>query len=275
VNVSPQIGPVIYSEREIPDDSPLARQIREAEEQRNKRNEQRRNTILGDMISQIENSLYLKPDKKQNLIDMLKKTSKLSDPFSYDDCLTAAEKKKLGLNSRLKISRQMIDFLSEKGLKLKNPKEIISSIYDNVYSKYEDEWEMEDRKRQYNRLKEIALESQKRMQNTGLKFYVWETSGDERVCPACRVMNGKLCLWSDPTVYSRNKGKDWISRPETAVQVHPGENTCKKERYCRCTAIAYYPEIVGELYSVPSKVAALEAIRSVPGKGRPPKKPDK
>jgi uncharacterized protein with gpF-like domain len=85
------------------------------------------------------------------------------------------------------------------------------------------------------------------MQDAGLKFYVWETCGDERVCPACRVMDGKLCLWSDPTVYSRNKGKDWIPRPQTAAKVHPGENTCKNEGYCRCTAIAYYQELVGEL----------------------------
>jgi hypothetical protein len=238
--VLPQISPVIYSEREIPDDSEEATRIREAEEQR-------RNTILGGMIPQIKESPYLKPDKKQNLIDMLKKTSKLSNPFSYDDCLTATEKKELGLNSRLKISRQMIDFLSEKGLKLKNPKEIIRSIYENVYSKYEDEWELEDRKRQYDRLKEMALESQKRMQDAGLKLYVWETSGDERVCPACRVMDGKLCLWSDPTVYSRNKGKDWIPRPQTAAHVHPGENACKSEGYCRCTATSYWEEIVGEL----------------------------
>jgi hypothetical protein len=234
-------------ERESPDDSPLARQIREAEEQRTRRNEQRHNTIVGDMISQIETSPYFKPEKKQNLIDMLRKTSKLSDPFSYDDCLTAPEKKELGLNPRLKISRQMIDFLNDEGLKLENPKKIISSIYASVYSKYEDEWELEDRKRQYDSLKELALESQRRMQKAGLKFYVWETAGDERVCPACQVMDGKLCLWADPTVYSRNKGKDWIPRPKNAAMVHPGENVCNKEGYCRCTALSYEPELVGEV----------------------------
>jgi uncharacterized protein with gpF-like domain len=222
VKISPQIGPVIYSEREIPDDSEEAKQIREAQQQW-------RNTILSGMILQIEKSPYFKLEKKQILIDMLKKASNLTDPFSYDDCLTATEKKALGLNSRLKISRQMIDFLNEKGLKLKNPKEIISSIYHHVRSK------------------ESALEHQERMQDTGLKFYVWETSGDERVCPACRVMDGKLCRWSDPTVYSRNKGKDWIPRPQTDVHVHPGENTCKSEGYCRCMATSYWEELVGEM----------------------------
>jgi hypothetical protein len=97
------------------------------------------------------------------------------------------------------------------------------------------------------RSKQAGTETKERMESTGLTMYVWETSGDERVCPACRVMDGKLCLWADPMVYSRNKGKDWILRPKTAVKVHPGENICKREGHCRCTAISYYPELVGEL----------------------------
>jgi hypothetical protein len=222
VNIRPQVGPVIYSEREIPDDSEEAKQIREAERQRY-------NVILNGMITQIEKSSYFKHEKKQALIDLLKETSNLYDPFPYDDCLTVAEKKALGLNTRLKLSRQMIDFLTEEGLKIENPKEIISTMYYQVCSK------------------ESAVKDKERMESAGLAMYVWETSGGERVCPACRVMDGKLCLWSDPTVYSRNKGKDWIPRPKTAVQVHPGENVCNKEGYCRCTALSYEPELLGEL----------------------------
>jgi hypothetical protein len=222
VNISPQIGPVIYSEREIPDDSEEAKRIREAQQQWH-------NTILSGMILQIEKSPYFKPEKKQCLIDLLKNNSNLNDPFSYDDCLTVSEKKDLGLNSRLKISRQMIDFLNGEGLKLENPKEIISTIYHYVSSK------------------QTSIETKERMESAGLTMYVWETSGDERVCPACRVMDGKLCRWDNPTVYSRNKGKDWIPRPKTAVIVHPGENICKREGSCRCTALSYYPELVGEL----------------------------
>jgi hypothetical protein len=119
---------VIYGERYIPDDSDEAKQIRETEQRR-------RNAIISDMISHIEKSPYFKPGKKPILIDMLKKTSKLHDPFLYDDCLTATEKKALGLNSRLKISRQMVDLLNYEGLKLENPKEIMDSIYYAVCSK--------------------------------------------------------------------------------------------------------------------------------------------
>jgi uncharacterized protein with gpF-like domain len=87
-----------------------------------------------------------------------------------------------------------------------------------------------------------AEEDRARMEAVGLTMYVWETSGDERVRTCCRKMDGKLCLWADPTVYSRNKGKDWILRPKGATPTHPGE-----EDGCRCTAISYYPELVGEL----------------------------
>jgi hypothetical protein len=107
--------------------------------------------------------------------------------------------------------------------------------------------EVWEKKTPAERSKQAGTETKERMESTGLTMYVWETSGDERVCPACRVMDGKLCLWADPMVYSRNKGKDWILRPKTAVKVHPGENICKREGHCRCTAISYYPELVGEL----------------------------
>jgi hypothetical protein len=221
---SPQIGPVIYSEREIPDDSEEVEQIREAQQQW-------RNTILNGMIARIEKSPYFKAEKKQGLIDVLKKNSKLHDPFSYDDCLTAAEKRALGLNTRLKISRQMIEFLTDEGLKLENPKEIINFIYHNVL------------------LKQSALENQKQKQEIGLKLYVWETSGDERVCEACKRMDQKLCRWDDPTVYSEDGGKTWKPRSKGAILMHPGHHEGCPGYYenCRCTAAAYYPELAGEL----------------------------
>jgi hypothetical protein len=216
--------------------------LHEAENQGSKTSEQRHNTILKDMIPQIKKSPYFKSEKKQILIDMLKKTSKLHDPFSYDDRLTATEKKALGFNSRLRISRQMIDFLNEEGLKRENPKEIISTTYYDIYSKYEAEWDAVDKKELYEKFKKSALENRKCMESLGLTMYIWETSGDERVCPSCRKMDEKLCKWDDPTVYSRNKGKDWIPRPKGAPLTHPGE-----KEGCRCTAISYYDELVGEV----------------------------
>jgi hypothetical protein len=90
--------------------------------------------------------------------------------------------------------------------------------------------------------KQLEKENRERMQSAGLTMYIWSTAQGERVRPCCQKMEGKLCLLSDPTVYSRNKGKDWIPRPKGATLTHPGE-----ENEYRCTALSYYPELVGEL----------------------------
>jgi hypothetical protein len=87
-------------------------------------------------------------------------------------------------------------------------------------------------------------------------MYIWSTSGDERVrgtpkseggkypdaIPSHYLMNEKLCRWDDSTVYSDDGGKTWRDRPAGAVQLHPGE-----DYQCRCTALAYWNEIVDEV----------------------------
>lgn len=54
-------------------------------------------------------------------------------------------------------------------------------------------------------------------------------------------MNGLLCSWNDSAVYSEDGGKTWIDRPYGAVLLHPGD-----DYQCRCTAIAYWQELVDE-----------------------------
>jgi SPP1 gp7 family putative phage head morphogenesis protein len=83
--------------------------------------------------------------------------------------------------------------------------------------------------------------TQKRMQSVGLTMYEFETSGDERVRPSHEVMDGKLCRWDDSAVLSRDGGKTWTDRPSNAVQLHPG-----MDYQCRCTALTYWQELVGE-----------------------------
>ena len=95
--------------------------------------------------------------------------------------------------------------------------------------------------------------TQRRMEAAGLSMYIWSTSGDERVRgdpsgffpdaePSHYVMDNLLCRWDDPTVYSEDGGKTWINRPYNAVKLHPGE-----DYNCRCTALAYWNEIVDEV----------------------------
>jgi hypothetical protein len=97
--------------------------------------------------------------------------------------------------------------------------------------------------------------TQRRMESAGLSMYIWSTSGDERVrgspdgltkqiknaVPSHEEMNNKLCRWDDSGVYSEDGGKTWIDRPAGAVQLHPGQ-----DYQCRCTALAYWQEIIGE-----------------------------
>jgi SPP1 gp7 family putative phage head morphogenesis protein len=83
--------------------------------------------------------------------------------------------------------------------------------------------------------------TQRRMESVGLTMYIWETSGDERVRPSHEMMGGGLCRWDDSTVYSQDGGKTWIPRPSGAVLLHPGF-----DYQCRCSAIAFWNELVGE-----------------------------
>jgi SPP1 gp7 family putative phage head morphogenesis protein len=79
--------------------------------------------------------------------------------------------------------------------------------------------------------------TQLRQTNLGVTKYVWRTSDDERVrgkpggkypsaVPSHWVMEGKLCVWDDPTVYIDEEGKrqprSGLSPP--GVELHPGQD---------------------------------------------------
>lgn len=79
--------------------------------------------------------------------------------------------------------------------------------------------------------------TQSRNQALGLNQYVWSTSGDERVRDTHVAMNGKLCRWDDPTVYSEDGGETWASRSHIGgVEEHPG-----RDFQCRCVSLAVIP----------------------------------
>ena len=82
----------------------------------------------------------------------------------------------------------------------------------------------------------------------GIDKYIWETSKDRRVVgtpgglykkinPLHKnhyKMEGLLCRWDDPTVYSRDKGKTWIKRESDMPMNHPGDDI-----QCRCRPAPY------------------------------------
>lgn len=87
-----------------------------------------------------------------------------------------------------------------------------------------------------------------RQTNLGIDMYIWKTAEDERVVgrPGGKypkttklhrnhwMMQGLLCKWQDPTVYSDDKGKTWKKRLQQMPQNHPGDDIM-----CRCRAAPY------------------------------------
>ena len=82
-----------------------------------------------------------------------------------------------------------------------------------------------------------------RQVNLGIDCYVWKTVEDERVVgkpggvyPKTTklhknhyIMQGLLCKWADPNVYSDDKGATWKPRTAQMPHNHPGEDIM-----CRC-----------------------------------------
>lgn len=67
----------------------------------------------------------------------------------------------------------------------------------------------------------------------GSSTYTWSGSMDERERTPHKAMEGKLCKWSDPTVFSDDGGKTWRKRSEIgAVELHAG-----RDYRCRCVAL--------------------------------------
>lgn len=75
--------------------------------------------------------------------------------------------------------------------------------------------------------------TQLRAEALGSKTYVWSTVIDERTRDDHKVMDGKLCKFSDPTVYSDDDGQTWKKRRSIGgVEINPGEIY-----NCRCSSM--------------------------------------
>ena len=142
------------------------------------------------------------------------------------------------------------------------PSEMIFRVADRVLQHYkgipmpENRTLRKQRKEEFkisdNRAKVIARDQTAKMNTSitamrqraiGIEMYVWETSRDERVVGKPGglykrisklhrnhwMMQGKVCRWDDPTVYSDDKGKTWKKRVPEMPQNHPGQDIM-----CRC-----------------------------------------
>ncbi len=80
-----------------------------------------------------------------------------------------------------------------------------------------------------------AALTESRSRALGLDLYEWGGADDERERDSHRKLNGMLCKYSDPTVYSDNSGKTWKKRKSIgAYEGNPGT-----DYQCRCTSLPY------------------------------------
>ncbi|MDR0876975.1 MAG: hypothetical protein LBN21_02895 [Treponema sp.] len=96
----------------------------------NERNDIIRKETLEGMMRDIKDSGFFKPEKYSILEKIIPRVGGYNnDPFSYEDCLSDAEKEALHIDTSFRVSREMVDCLSEKGLAQKDPRNIIQVIY--------------------------------------------------------------------------------------------------------------------------------------------------
>jgi hypothetical protein len=159
------------------------------------------------IIADISTSGFFKPEKIPELSDKIRTLAVYSlynftDPFNYDNCLTLEEKRNYKFNTRQKISREMIEFMTEAGLSHDDPKNIIknshirqSNIINNKY-----------RAMMY---KEIQPETSGNSLFSGYRFV---STLSTRTCLPCGVLDGKI------------------------FDSHEMPNVCLNE-YCRCLMV--------------------------------------
>jgi hypothetical protein len=95
-----------------------------------KKNEIIRKEALECIMKDIEKSGFFKPEKLPLLEKIIPKIGGYNnDPFSYADCLSEEEKKALRIDTEHRVSREMVDCMSEKGLAQPDPRNIIPVIY--------------------------------------------------------------------------------------------------------------------------------------------------
>jgi len=74
----------------------------------------------------------------------------------------------------------------------------------------------------------------------GIELYRWRTARDERVRSTHRKMEGVICRWDNPDLYSPN-GVDWKPKTDEMEQQQVGQAI-----QCRCHGEAYVDDIIEE-----------------------------
>ncbi|MFK3641236.1 hypothetical protein [Pseudomonas protegens] len=144
---------------------------------------------------EIAASPYIKESGRLAVLNDFLHRAKLSD----EEALTTEQKRSMGLNVRMKITKGHLAALTDEGL-LIGPKPVLHPLYLRATHKH-------------SRRECIA-----RISAAGLKSYSVLSCGDERDCDWCKSMDGKSIITS----------QDFDDL---------AEQNCSCE-YCRCTLIA-------------------------------------
>lgn len=85
--------------------------------------------------------------------------------------------------------------------------------------------------------------SRARSMRSGMDEYEWQTSGDERVRQSHKVLNGKICKYSDSTVYKEPGTVVWLPRSAIGGFIGiPGQ-----DYQCRCVGVTDVEAYVNSL----------------------------
>ena len=147
--------------------------------------------ILEYYISEIENSPFIKESGREAVLKDFLHEVKLKD----GELLSLEEKRALGINPRLKVTRELYEVLTPEGVE-HGPKKVLEPLYHKATFNH-------------NRHRNIA-----RMKSAGISQYAPISCGDGRDCTWCTSMDGKL-----------------VSVDVDFVQLIKENCTCD---YCRC-----------------------------------------
>lgn len=120
---------------------------------------------------------YIKIECRNIVLDHLMHKKYLT---KTENKLTAEDKKSLGINPRVSVTRELIEVLTDEGIRQKDPKDVLSSLYLRAT---------------FNKNREDTLEKYK---NVGIECFSLMACGDERDCNWCKSMQGvEISVYKD------------------------------------------------------------------------------
>ncbi|VVQ12215.1 hypothetical protein PS914_05329 [Pseudomonas fluorescens] len=153
----------------------------------------------GYLKAEIYKSPFVKTEARERVLANMLTGQSLKAPGVSTD-----EKKRLGLNARLKITQAHLDDLAPEAFAI-DPKKVVAAIYHRAFHKHA-------------RRSELA-----RKRNAGITAYRPASVKDQRECSWCLGMSGKI-----------------IPITQDFDDLAEGNCTCE---YCRCCLIAHIPGV--------------------------------